>query len=94
VLVWTKALLSVLRQLPITFHGIGVRETTLVGVLGLYGVSASTAFSLGLLGFVSTLLFAAFGLLCHLAFLAGLVSWRPQEARPDPMEGESKCTSA
>ncbi len=88
VLVWTKALLSIVRQLPISFHGIGVRETTLVGVLGLYGVSASTAFSLGLLGFVSTLLFAAFGLLCHLAFLAGLVSWRPQEARPNPMEGE------
>lgn len=86
VLVWTKALLAIVRQLPITFHGIGVRETTLVGVLGLYGVSASTAFSLGLLGFVNTLLFAVFGLLCHVALMAGLVTWRPEEARPKPMQ--------
>ncbi|MFO7902388.1 MAG: lysylphosphatidylglycerol synthase transmembrane domain-containing protein [Planctomycetota bacterium] len=61
-LVWVWSVIMVLRQLPISFHGIGVREATLVGLLGYFSVPEESAFTLGLLGFTHALLFALIGL--------------------------------
>lgn len=44
---WIFALASVVLLLPISIGGIGLREGTLVGALGLIGVSASTSLPIG-----------------------------------------------
>lgn len=44
---WVFALASVVLLLPINIGGIGLREGTLIGALGLIGVSASTSLPIG-----------------------------------------------
>lgn len=46
---WIFAILSVALLLPISFAGLGVREATLVGFLGIFGVSHELALSISIL---------------------------------------------
>lgn len=62
-LVWVWSVVMLLRQLPISFHGVGVREATLVVLLGYFAVPEESAFTLGLLGFTHAVLFAIVGLI-------------------------------
>jgi uncharacterized membrane protein YbhN (UPF0104 family) len=70
VLVWVWMLVLLVRQLPISFQGVGVREVTLVVLLGRCGVPQAAAFSLGLLGLTHVLLFATLGLAFQTLLLA------------------------
>jgi hypothetical protein len=51
VLVWLCAVVFALSKIPITIGNLGVREVTLVGVLGLYGVTKSTALLMSMVWF-------------------------------------------
>jgi len=75
-LVWVKAILSFLRQLPISFGGLGVRESALVVLLAPFGVPAEEAFTLGLAAFTGSLVFALVGLGSQALLAAGVVRWR------------------
>ena len=70
-LVWTRAALVLVRQLPVTFNGIGVREGTLVAILGQFGVAEEAAFSLGVLGFTNIAMFACVGGIYQIALTFG-----------------------
>lgn len=83
-LVWVWVLVLLARQLPISFQGIGVREVTLVVLLGRLGVSQAIAFSLGLLGLTHVLLFATVGLAFQTFLLAGLTGVRAANDQNSP----------
>ena len=83
-LVWVKALLSFLRQLPISFGGLGLRESALVVLLAPFGVPAEQAFALGLVAFTGTVVFALVGLVSQALVIAGIVRWRG--APPEPAD--------
>jgi hypothetical protein len=68
--IWIAAILTLLRQLPITFHGIGVREAGLVVLLGEYGVPGEIAFSFGVLLSTHLLIFALVGLVYQIVLFA------------------------
>ena len=70
-LVWVRALIIMLRLLPISFNGIGVREATMVTVLGRYGVDQAVAFGFGMLSFLNLILFATVGLCYQVALNLG-----------------------
>lgn len=86
-LVWLKALLGMLRQLPVTIAGLGVRETAFVVLLAPFGVPPEQAFALGLVAFTGTVVFALVGLVCQALLALGVVRWRPDEA-PAAAAGE------
>ncbi len=50
-LVWLYAVVFALSKIPITVGNLGVREVTLVGVLGLYGVDKSAALLMSMVWF-------------------------------------------
>jgi uncharacterized membrane protein YbhN (UPF0104 family) len=50
-LVWLCAVVFVLGKIPITIANLGVREVTLVGLLGLYGVAKSAALLMSMVMF-------------------------------------------
>ena len=58
---WIFAILSVALLLPISFAGLGVRETTLVGFLGIFAVSHELALSISLLALFIQVLDALIG---------------------------------
>jgi glycosyltransferase 2 family protein len=60
-LVWIRCLLSLMVMLPLTVGGLGVREVSLMFLLGLYGVSRVDAVALALLTLIMRVLFAAAG---------------------------------
>ncbi len=41
---------TLIAQIPITINGLGTREVTLIGLFGLFGVSATKVFSMSILG--------------------------------------------
>jgi uncharacterized membrane protein YbhN (UPF0104 family) len=51
VLIWLCAVVFVLSKIPITIANLGVREVTLVGLLGLYGVDKSAALLMSMVMF-------------------------------------------
>jgi hypothetical protein len=59
VLVWICAAIYVLGRVPISMANLGVREVTLVGILGVYGVEKSQALLMSMIIF-SSLVFMAF----------------------------------
>jgi len=59
---WVLCMLMVVKQFPISFQGIGVREATLIVLLGTFGVAKQTAFALGMLLFTHVVIFAIVGL--------------------------------
>lgn len=50
-LVWLCAVVFVLGKIPITVANLGVREVTVIGLLGLYGVDQSAAFIMSMVMF-------------------------------------------
>lgn len=58
---WIFAILSVALLLPISFAGLGVRETTLVGFLSIFDVSNELALSISLLALFIQIIDAAIG---------------------------------
>ena len=61
---WIWAILSLVLFLPITVAGLGLREGTLVGILGTFGVKPEIALALS---------FSLLGLQVALAILGGLI---------------------
>jgi uncharacterized membrane protein YbhN (UPF0104 family) len=86
--IWLRALLGLLRQLPITFGGLGVREATFVVLLAPFGVPAEQAFALGLLVFTGSLLFATLGAVFQVLLAAGVLRWRIEVSPTAPAAGE------
>lgn len=58
---WLRTVVTLAMLLPITVSGFGVRELTLVTLLGLYGVSAAEALIFSLLTYARGVLFALVG---------------------------------
>ena len=61
VLVWICAAICVLSRIPISMANLGVREVTLVGLLGIYGVEKSQALLMSMIIFSSLVFMAAIG---------------------------------
>lgn len=59
-------IISLFSMIPITFNGIGVRDISYIGILGLYGVERETAFSIGLIAFMMGVLMSLFGGILYL----------------------------
>jgi hypothetical protein len=89
-LIWLRALVGLLRQLPITFGGLGVREGAFIVLLAPFGVPAEQAFALGLLAFTGSLLFAALGAVSQALLAAGVLRWREGAAAIAPATGEPR----
>jgi hypothetical protein len=87
VLVWLKALLGFLRQLPVTVGGLGVRESAFVLLLAPFGVLPEQAFALGLLAFAGSLVLVATGLVGQALVALGVVRWRGAPAAPSGSAG-------
>jgi uncharacterized membrane protein YbhN (UPF0104 family) len=93
-LIWTRAVIMFLRQLPISFNGLGIREATLVGVLAPFGVPEAAAFGLGLLMFTNVLIMVLVGCGYQLAIAAGWASWSgPAREDLDPVGGSERRAS-
>lgn len=82
-LIWARSVLVLLRQLPISIHGVGVQETGLVLMLGTYGVSADAAIGLGLLVFSNVVIFALIGGVYQGALLLGYARWSTDSQNSD-----------
>ena len=63
VLVWICAAICVLGRVPISVANLGVREVTLVGLLGIYGVEKSQALLMSMILFSTLVLMAIIGAL-------------------------------
>ncbi len=61
VLVWICAAICVLSRIPISMANLGVREVTLVGLLGIYGVEKSQALLMSMIIFSSLVFMAVIG---------------------------------
>ena len=61
VLVWICAAICVLGRVPISVANLGVREVTLVGLLGIYGVDKSQALLMSMILFSALVLMAIIG---------------------------------
>jgi glycosyltransferase 2 family protein len=60
-LMWVVAAVSLLQSLPISYAGIGVREGAFVYLLGLQGITESSALALSVLVFATQIFFAIVG---------------------------------
>lgn len=61
VFVWLCAVIYILGRIPISVANLGVREFTLVGLLGIYGVAKSQALLMSMILFSAVILMAAIG---------------------------------
>lgn len=61
VLIWLSVTVYVLGRLPITVMNLGIREWTLVGFLGAYGVDAPSALLMSMIIFSCSIFMAAIG---------------------------------
>ena len=61
VLVWICAAICVLSRIPISMANLGVREVTLIGLLGIYGVEKSQALLMSMIIFSTLVLMAVIG---------------------------------
>ena len=69
VLIWLCAIVYVLGKVPISVANLGVREVTLVGLLGAYGVAKPAALLMSMTLFSAVLFKAALGGLCQLVWM-------------------------
>ena len=81
-LVWIRALITGLRLLPVSFNGLGIREATLVAVLGSHGVPEAVAFGFGILSFVNLAAAALVGAGYQIALSAGWAKWHTEPSTP------------
>ena len=66
VFVWLCAVIYVLGRIPISVANLGVREFTLVGLLGIYGVAKPQALLMSMILFSAVILMAAIGAIYQL----------------------------
>lgn len=59
--IWLCAVIFILGRLPISIANLGVRETTLIGILALHDVDASSAFLMSMIIFSNRVLLAIIG---------------------------------
>jgi uncharacterized membrane protein YbhN (UPF0104 family) len=71
VLVWIFATISILGRIPISLANLGVREVTLIGLLGIYGVEKSQALLMSMIIFSSLVLMAAIGAMYQISWAVG-----------------------
>jgi len=71
VLIWLNAVVYVLGRIPISVANLGVREVTLVGLLGLYGVDKSAALLMSMVLFSSLVFMALLGVVYKLLWSVG-----------------------
>jgi len=69
VLIWLCAIVYVLGKVPVSVANLGVREVTLVGLLGAYGVAKPAALLMSMTLFSAVLFMAALGGLCQLVWM-------------------------
>lgn len=85
--VWTQSVLMLLRLFPLVLQGLGVREATSVGLLGLFGVSPTRAVTFSLLGYFNLAAPTAIGAgwqLYRLLAAAGSTASAPAAIGPAP----------
>jgi len=70
VLVWICAAICVLGRVPISVANLGVREVTLVGLLGIYGVEKSQAFLMSMILFSALVFMAIIGAMYQISWAA------------------------
>jgi uncharacterized membrane protein YbhN (UPF0104 family) len=70
IFVWLCPIVYLLRRLPISIASLGVREVTLIGVLGIYGVEKSAALLISMILFSSSILMALIGAVYHILWAA------------------------
>ena len=75
VLVWAKSIITLSRQLPITISGLGVRESILVTVFMPFAVPEASAFTLGMLMFSNSVIYALIGAVYQLFLAMGWAKW-------------------
>ena len=68
VFVWLCAAIYILGRIPISVANLGVREFTLVGLLGIYGVEKSQALLMSMILFSAVILMAAIGAIYQLSW--------------------------
>jgi len=68
VLVWICAAIFVLGRMPISMANLGVREVTLVGILGIYGVEKSQALLMSMIIFSSLIFMAVIGAIYQISW--------------------------
>ena len=68
VLVWICAAIYVLGRVPISMANLGVREVTLVGILGIYGVEKSQAFLMSMIIFSALVFMAIIGAMYQISW--------------------------
>jgi len=68
VFVWLCAVIYILGRIPISVANLGVREFTLVGLLGIYGVEKSQALLMSMILFSTVILMAAIGAIYQLSW--------------------------
>ncbi|GAI49186.1 unnamed protein product, partial [marine sediment metagenome] len=66
VFVWLCAVIYVLGRVPISVANLGVREATLVGLLGIYGVEKSQALLMAMILFSALIVMAVIGAIFQL----------------------------
>ncbi len=71
VLIWLGSVVYVLGRIPISVANLGVREVTLVGLLGLYGVDKSAALLMSMVLFSSLIFLALVGVVYKLRWSLG-----------------------
>jgi uncharacterized membrane protein YbhN (UPF0104 family) len=69
-LIWLCAVVFVLGKIPITIANLGVREVTLVGLLGLYGVAKSAALLMSMVMFSGLIFLGLLGAIYQLYWSA------------------------
>ena len=67
VLVWLWILVYLLGRLPISIANLGVREATLIGILGFYGIEEPAALLMSLIIFSAKIWVAIAGGICQFA---------------------------
>jgi len=82
VLVWICAAICVLGRLPISVANLGVREITLVGLLGIYGVEKSQALLMSMILFSTLVLMAIIGAMYQ-------IYWAVRSKKSVPLQSKS-----
>ena len=73
---WIVGALTLALFLPLTIGGLGVREGTLIGILGIYGYGSETAIAVSLTAFSFVIMLAIIGAVLSFTIKA------PQKAVP------------
>jgi len=82
VLVWICAAICVLGRLPISVANLGVREITLVGLLGIYGVEKSQALLMSMILFSALVFMAIIGAIYQ-------IYWAVSSKKSVPPQGKT-----